>query len=264
MSKDIQPLLDEWPYDSGRLCVRKIGGEDGHEKVQLRIEMGILQMDITGRPDGQRPHGYESLLHYYRAKARAAEKEDGDRPDCTLDSEDCMALQMEALQYYHRRISFLELGEYASALKDAERNLALFDFVKQYAAEEEDRMFLEQHRPFVVGHRVRAAVLQSLEDEDYDLALKKIDEGIEEIQSFFREFDRPDMMDESDEIAFLKEWAEEIRKDRPRSLSQDLKDQLKEAVAREDFERAAELRDRLRALSEGGRNAREAKPIDNV
>jgi protein-arginine kinase activator protein McsA len=46
----------------------------------------------------------------------------------------------------------------------------------------------------------------------------------------------------------LKEWATEIKKDRPRSLLQDLKEQLREAVALEDFERAAELRDRLDTL----------------
>jgi protein-arginine kinase activator protein McsA len=57
-------------------------------------------------------------------------------------------------------------------------------------------------------------------------------------------------LDESEEIAFLKEWADEIRKDRPRSLAQDLGDQLSEAVRLEDFERAAELRDRLRTISE--------------
>jgi hypothetical protein len=161
-----------------------------------------------------------------------------------------MSLQMEALQYYHRRISFLELGEYKRAQEDAGRNLALFDFVKEYAAEEEDKMVLEQYRPFVIGHRVRAAVLQNLEEENFDLALGEIEEGIEEIRGFFKDFDRPDLVDESEEITFLKEWADEIRKDRPRSLLQDLKDQLGEAVAIEDFERAAELRDRLRAMSE--------------
>ncbi len=250
MGKDIQSLLNIWPYESDKLCVRKIRGDDGREKIQLRIEMGILQMEITGRPDGQRPHGYESLLHYYRAQAEAAQKRQEDREDFKIDPETCIALQMEALQYYHRRISFLEMGEYECAQQDASRNLELFDLVKQYAAEEEDSLAMEQHRPFVIGHRVRAAVLQNLEAENYDRALKEIEEGIQEIQTFYGQFDQPDLLDESEEIAFLQEWAKEIRKDRPRSLLQDLREQLKEAVTREDFERAAEIRDRLRTLSE--------------
>ncbi len=247
---DIQPFLDAWSYESDKLCVREIKGVDGRKKIQLRIEMGILQMEITGRPDGQRPHGHESLLHYHRAQAESARRQQDGRKAFSIDPETCIALQMEALQYYHRRISFLELGEYGRAQQDARRNLKLFDFVKQYAANEEDSLAMEQHRPFVIGHRVRAAVLQKLEEEDYDRALKEIAEGISEIQAFFKDFDRPDLVDESEEIAFLKEWAEEIRKDRPRSLLQELKEQLKEAITREDFEHAAELRDRLRALSE--------------
>ena len=245
MSKDIQPLLNDWPYEPGQLCVRKIEGEDGREKIQLRIEMGILQMDVTGRPDGQRPNGHESLLHYYRAKAQRPSIE-----DFVLDAETCMTLQMEALQYYHRRISFLEIGEYRNAKKDAERNLELFDFVKEYAEDEEDRLAFEHFRPFVIGHRVRAEVLMHLERESYDKALSKIDAGISEIQTFFKEFDRLDLVDESEEISFLQEWADEIRRDRPKSLSQDLREQIREAVGHEDFERAAQLRDQLLSLED--------------
>ena len=245
---DIQPLLESWPYEPDKLCVRRIKGTDGEEKIQLRVEMGILQMEVSGRPDGQRPHGYESLLHYYKAKVRASPE---DSKTYRLDPDVCLSLQVEGLQYYHRRISFLELGEYRLAQDDAQRNLDMFDFVKEHAREEEDSMVLEQYRPFVIGHRIRAVVLQELEDENFDRALLEIHNGIEEIQGFFKEYDRPDLVEDSEEVVFLKEWAEEIRKDRPRPLFQDLKEQLSEAVAIEDFERAAQLRDQLQALSPG-------------
>ncbi|HCK08732.1 MAG TPA: hypothetical protein DHW45_02585 [Candidatus Latescibacteria bacterium] len=251
MGKDIQPLLDGWPYDPGKLCVRKIKGADGKEKIQLRIEMGILQMEISDRPDGQRPHGYESLLTYYQAQAADKSKKN---EEFSVDVETCMMLQLEALQYYHRRISFLELEDYERAKRDAERNLSLFDFVKEYASDDEDKIAFEQNRPFVIGHRVRASALLKLESDDYDGALTDIEEGIEEIQSLFTEFDRPDLMDDSEEVEFLREWANEIRQDRPRSLKQDLSDQLKEAVAIEDFEKAAELRDRITEMAKAGKN----------
>ena len=176
---DIQPLLESWPYEPDKLCVRRIKGTDGEEKIQLRVEMGILQMEVSGRPDGQRPHGYESLLHYYKAKVRASPE---DSKTYRLDPDVCLSLQVEGLQYYHRRISFLELGEYRLAQDDAQRNLDMFDFVKEHAREEEDSMVLEQYRPFVIGHRIRAVVLQELEDENFDRALLEIHNGIEEIQ----------------------------------------------------------------------------------
>ncbi len=249
MGKDIQPLLDGWAYDAGKLCVRKIKGADGREKIQLRIEMGILQMELSGRPDGQRPHGYESLLAYHQAQA--ADKASRNEA-YSVEVEPCMMLQLEALQYYHRRISFLELKDYERAKIDAERNLALFDFVKEYASDEEDKLAFEQNRPFVIGHRVRASALLKLESDDYDGALLDIEEGIEEIQSLFAEFDLPDMMDDSEEVEFLQEWADEIREDRPRSPKQDLSDQLKQAVALEDFETAAKIRDRIHAMAKAG------------
>lgn len=245
MNQDIQPLLNEWPFEPGQLCVRIIKGENGREKIQLRIEMGILQMEVTGRPDGQRPHGSESLLHYYQTRSRKAEER---REKFFLDSEMCMDLQLEALQYYHRRISFLEIGDYLRAKQDAERNLMLFDFVKDHAEDEEDRVAFEHYRPFVIGHRVRAEVLMQLEREAYDSALEKIDAGIAELQTLFQIPDRPEFLDENEEIAFLREWAEEIRKDRPRTPTQNLRDKLRDAVAREDFERAAKLRDQLLSI----------------
>lgn len=244
-NKDIQPLLNDWPYEPGQLCVRKIIGHDGREKIQLRIEMGILQMEMSGRPDGQRPFDQDSLLDHYQEQAQEAETS---HETFQLDTEAFMSLQIEALQYYHRRISFLEIGEYDKARQDAERNLDLFDFVKTYAEEEEDRLALENYRPFVIGHRVRAEVLMQLETDAYDHALEHIESGIQEIQTFFQEFDRIDLVEENEEITFLKEWAEEIRSERPKTASQNLKEELRDAVAHEDFERAARLRDQLTAL----------------
>ncbi len=67
MSKDIGTLLNEWEYDPFN-HVRKIVGEDGREKIQVRVELGILQMEVDGRPDGKRPYGMESLLDYYQSQ----------------------------------------------------------------------------------------------------------------------------------------------------------------------------------------------------
>ena len=35
----------------------------------MRIDLGLIQMEIDGRPDGERPQGYESLLELYEARA---------------------------------------------------------------------------------------------------------------------------------------------------------------------------------------------------
>jgi hypothetical protein len=75
MSLDLNTILKDWPHENGNVKVRKITGLDGREKLQLRVDLGVLQMEVTGRPDGERPHNCESLLEYHQRRAvRAAGK----------------------------------------------------------------------------------------------------------------------------------------------------------------------------------------------
>ena len=48
--------------------MRIVPGDDGREKLQMRIDLGLLQMELDGRPDGQRPAGAESLLDHLEAR----------------------------------------------------------------------------------------------------------------------------------------------------------------------------------------------------
>jgi hypothetical protein len=61
-SRDITPVLKGWDYEPGTINVRKVVGNDGIPKLQMRLDLGLFQMEMTGRPDGVRPHGHESLL----------------------------------------------------------------------------------------------------------------------------------------------------------------------------------------------------------
>ena len=252
MNKDLGPILEDWEYHPDEVSVRKIVGLDGKEKIQLRLELGLYQMETTGRPDGSRPHGKNSLLDYYLSVLENPRQKYGSNEQFKLSSEDCGNLRMESLQYYHRRISFFELAEYAAAEKDAEHNLQIMDLLKQYAENEADRMHSEQFRAFVLMHSTKARVHQSLDRKDYQLAISQIDEGIEHIEIFFKEYGRTDLIEKAMEIAFLRNWRDEIVKDRPLSEPERIEQQLQEAVERENFERAAKLRDRLRELRPKG------------
>src|SRR5947209_15008440 len=98
MSLDLNTILKDWPHENRAIKVRKVLGLDGREKLQLRIDLGVLQMELTGRPDGLRPHGCESLLPYHQLRAARAE---GRGEPCELPAEQCADLQQEAIQYYH-------------------------------------------------------------------------------------------------------------------------------------------------------------------
>src|SRR3979409_2381801 len=108
MNFDISQLLDAWDYQAGQIVVRKFKTKDGTEKIQLRVDLGLLQMNASGRPDGKRPFGHESLLEHYRVKL---EKYRGGEDGFALKTEDCAKLQQEAIQYHHRYICLFQLED---------------------------------------------------------------------------------------------------------------------------------------------------------
>jgi hypothetical protein len=54
VSLDISTILRDWDFDPEGVTVRTIQGDDGREKVQLRLDLGVMQMEMDGRPDGER------------------------------------------------------------------------------------------------------------------------------------------------------------------------------------------------------------------
>ena len=58
VNQDIDFILEHWPYKPGVAQARLIQAADGRQLIQLRIDLGVLQLETTGRPDGARPHGH--------------------------------------------------------------------------------------------------------------------------------------------------------------------------------------------------------------
>lgn len=228
-------------------------GKDGKPKIQLRLDMGLLQMEIEGRPDGKRPYGKESLLEHYQSVLEEHRRKFGTDEHFKLDSEDCLKLQQEAIQYYYRYLSSLQLKEFEDVECDTARNLQVFDLVKNYAAEERDKLAFEQYRPYVIMMNTRAKGFMSLAHKDYEAALRHIEDGLQRIEQFFREYGREDLIEESTELSVLRDWAESIREGKPRGLRERLEEQLRDAVENERYEKAAFLRDRIQQLDREGR-----------
>ena len=247
MESDIGPILGAWKYAPGELNVRKIRGGNGSAKLQIRMDLGLMQLEWRGRPDALRPHGYGSLLDYYSQKQRDWEKAHGPGT-FSLSHEDCSQLAQEAMKYYWRRIGFFELKEYQRAEEDAVHNLAILDMCYEYAEEDEDRQLAEQYRVFVTAHRVQAHALACLEAENHAEALGEIRRGIAEIEAFLAKIGQLDQISECPELLFLREWEGEVESTRPRTLREQLTADLQAAIETERFEVAASLRDRLRSL----------------
>jgi protein-arginine kinase activator protein McsA len=89
MNRDLTAIFEEWEYRPGHLSARIINGEDGEPRIQVRLDLGVLQMGLEGRPDGIHPFGFISLLDYYEAMYERVDlvaREDA-REGRTFDSE---------------------------------------------------------------------------------------------------------------------------------------------------------------------------------
>lgn len=236
-NQHLDHLLREWPFEAEGLGVRLLKGDDGRDIIQVRIDLGILQLETTGRPDGQRPDGENSVLDLLQRKEVEA-------PDFELDEETCCDVDAEFVQFYHRRMAWLRLQRFDAAVRDADHTLALMDLCKDHSPCEEWTFQHEQHRAFVIFHRAQAAALLAIEQQHPNTAVKSIDEGLELIKENFEDLDWEDQFEGDELVERLKAMRESIRSDF--EVGPSLSEQLAEAVKLEQYELAAKLRDKIR------------------
>lgn len=258
MSRDITRILEGWEFEPNQVSVRIVQGDDGREKIQMRMDLGLLQMEVNGRPDGQRPEGFDSWLEYYQHQQRQHEQT---QPDSVylIETSDCERLLREGIQYYHRYLSFWHLRRYELCARDTTRNLRLFRFVREHARQERDKRQFDQWRPYVTMMHTRAVATPLVELQDLPAAITAIEAGIISIRQFLEEYDQLERAGQCSELLYLQRWRDELLAQspppdappaEPPSVLGDLQRQLTEAIAAERFEEAAQLRDEIRRRSE--------------
>lgn len=258
MSLDIDPILSDWPYRPDEITVRAIEGADGRRKIQLRLDLGVMQMEVDGRPDGRKIHGCESWLAYHQDRQREHDAANPDGVPYLLEPEDCAELMREGVQYYHRYISFWHLQYYELCARDTERNLRLFAFVREHARNDQDKLQFDQWRPYVTMMHARAVATPLVQLEQWDAAINVLEAGIRRIERFLEEYGQSGQADQVGELVFLKRWQEELQ-GRVKKLRDGsnpdadvvvdelakLKADFQLAIQEERYEEAARLRDEL-------------------
>jgi hypothetical protein len=247
---DLTELLRAWPCEPGRVNARRVEGRDGRQKLQIRIDLGVLQMEMEGRPDGTRPEGFESLLDRQMDRLRRYAQETAAPEGFVLSAEECRALREEAVQYYHRYVGLMALGDHAGVVRDTTRNLALFDLCRDHAAEETDRTVLEQFRPHVIMMRARAEAEAALAAGSTGGALDALDRGLGEIRAAFEQWGQDESFERASEVQLLRGMREALVPKLPVSQRTELQERLRAAIDAENYELAAVLRDELRLLEE--------------
>ncbi|MCZ6795060.1 MAG: UvrB/UvrC motif-containing protein [Planctomycetota bacterium] len=238
-SPDIRSLLESWSYEEGK-TVRRVTTKEGREVIQVRLPLGIEQYEIDGRPDGRRPAERESWYHHYLDQAEQSPWE------FRLDEDYFDRLRHECMLYYHRYLLFFQVNEYKLCARDTERNLNVLDFTARYSSPNMCEG-LEQYRPYIIRMNHMARALYNIqEDGDVPGALALLREGMDRIE------DLPTMeknvvfqLEKARSRRSLEDLYQQLENHLPKSREQVLQERLDEAIARENFEEAARLRDEI-------------------
>ncbi len=266
MDYDISPILESWRYKEGT-HIRRVPGHDGKDKIQVRLPMGIEQYEVDGRPDGMQPEGYESYLAYYQAVAEA------EGACWELDQEAFTRLYEECLLYYCRYLLFFQLGEYDLCVRDTTRNLDLADFVSQRASSAAMSDAIEQYRPYILRMRAVSLAVKTAKRSDLHGALDIVAASIAEIEKLPVIKTQIFRLEKGRSLVALRDLSAQLsRQERsfhpeavaaegplamanvchatPPSRADRLKEELARAVAEENYERAAGIRDELRRIDD--------------
>ena len=231
-SQHFDKLLKDWPFSMGQVLVRQAEGADGRDVLQVRVDLGILQLELTGRPDGVKPEGFDTYYDYLVSLSF----EEGDAFE--LDESRCNEIDREFYQFYHRRICWLTLKKYAEAVSDAKHTLKLMDFSSAYAPDPEWALLHEQYRPFVIFHKIQAMALIELEETDPEAGINAIDKGLQELSEVFEKHDAMEHFEEDVFVVKLREMRASIVEHY--EVGPTLAEQLAEAISAEQYELAAE------------------------
>lgn len=254
-SHDLRRILAGWDYEPNQITVRKITGDDGTIKIQMRLDLGLLQMEVQGRPDGLRPHGFESLLDFHENRINEHMNKNGTDLGLELTPEECQALREESVQYYHRYLAEFVLEDFAGVQRDTSRNLRVLDLCANYAREESDREVLEQYRPYLIMMNTRAEVHLALRKGSFKTALARVNAGLTAIKDVMTEASQrdgapDDRWEDATEVSILMALRSEIAARLPADPMQKLEDELQRAVDEERYEDAIVLRQRMQAMRE--------------
>ncbi len=251
MREDISDVLGSWPYDPEE-SVRRISGEDGSEKIQIRLPLGVEQYELDGRPDGLRQNGCESFLEYHKKRLDKYVGKHGSDEGFKVSHEECAELIDEGVLYYQRYVLLFQIGDYERTVRDTDRNIVLFDFVNEYAEEESDREAVEQYRPYILRMRYSASALSKAMRKRYNDALGDLNVAVRRIEHLPEVENRTFKFERRRSLSILRGMIREMRRKKPLTKEEALERRLKDAVRKERYEEAARLRDELTQLRKIG------------
>lgn len=254
MTLDLAELLTDWDATTADCPARLVRGDDGQEFLQLRIDAGLMQMHLNGRPDGHRYRNSPFALRHIQHAQRL-----GDEHITALDWQE---LVRELNQLNYRRLGLTALAENAlacqqdtaaermmyGAIRDIDACLQCIRLIEQRPGEQltiDD----ETLPPTLVFHRTRLLAQLRIVQERYEEAIEIAAGGAEQLIQAISERDPEAAAEQDPGVLHLQQMSSRLRHEY--HIPQTLREQLQRAVDAEDFATAAILRNQLKSRSKG-------------
>lgn len=251
---DFGELLRDWPYDPREPQLRIVRGADGRDLLQVRLELGLLQLQLDGRPDGQRPRECDSWLTWFQRQRAAEEAAQPDRAPPLLDSTECQLFLREIGQYGYRARCFWQLKRFELCARDTRRNLTSLRFVQELSRHAHDRALFAPHWIPTLFLHAKAVATPLADLGQWDAALAALAAGVAGIEQRLAEQETPSADRECLELTELRALHEQVqqRSRQPRTFREArltrLEEELAAAISAEQYEQAARLRDTIAQL----------------
>jgi hypothetical protein len=247
MTLDLDELTLDWECPPGELRARAVIGRDGSELLQLRIDLGVMQMVYAGRPDGTTYHGLPNARDYIEHELRLGGQ--------ALVPADWQELKRELMQLNYRRMAFATLAEDALTASDrtnAERYIAgalgdihaCLEHTDLLARHTSIQLESDVMQPTLVFDQARLLSQLSVVIGQYEQAIEQAEAGADALDTLLAElgYDE-DQREEDPGVEYLRDLGHQLRIEY--GISQTLHEKLQQAIEDEDFEAAAELRDQM-------------------
>jgi hypothetical protein len=251
LSLDLNELVGDWDCAPGELAARQVRGRDGTPLLQLRVDLGVLQMRPDGRPDGTRYRGLPGVLAYIEHERRAGHD--------VFGGEHWQALDRELAQLNYRRLALTALAE--EALREGEEGAArqhLLRAVRDIAECERVLRCQQSLRGHVGPHGALWPVLAfnharllcqlNVLERDYAAAVEACESGAETLRALVGELSEEG--GDGDEVGavYLEELARQLRVQY--EVEETLAERLAAALEREDYEAAKALQAEMKEREE--------------
>lgn len=247
MKHDLTHVFQDWPYDADN-TTRIVQAHDGREVLQVRLPLGLEQYELRGRPDGARPFGCGSVLEHLESQIVEYRALHGTDVGYELSRSECEMLQDEAILFYYRYLLLFQRNDFERVAQDTEHNLRICKILEQFCTIVELREPVVQYKPYIVRLHAMARAMIAMRAHRIAEAARLIRNAIDHIEAM-DDLDSPAFQFERiRSVNYLKTAIGQLIDTDVDTEDVELENRLEQAVVREDYELAAELRDRIRDL----------------